>query len=73
MQATDDMVQRIVDEIDFTDGSNAYAEIRRALDPILNSVVTNALHEVRSAVVDNSGWFAGEQVDHVASTLGVEL
>lgn len=68
MKATEEQVQRIADEIDFTDGSHAREEIRRALEPILDDVVGEVLRQVRGSFPTT-----GSAVWQVARDLGVEL
>ncbi len=48
MNATAEQVQRIVDEIDVWDAKGSHADIRRALEPILNEVAGEALRKVRA-------------------------
>jgi hypothetical protein len=75
VKATDEKVQRIVDEINFVNDS-AHDEIRPILDAILNEVTADALRQVREAmhVRDQLRYLGAEQVvEEVAAEMGVTL
>ncbi len=79
MKATDAQVQRIVDELGFD--STIHADIRRALDPILNETAAEVLRKVWDAMCSphaegldrDATRIACDQVTRVAGDLGVTL